>query len=318
MENPTLAIIIPCFNEEEVIELTTNRLNEVLDDLISKNEISRDSFIYLINDGSVDLTWQIIEKLHTQNPQRVKGLKFTRNFGNQSALIAGLTEVRKYNVDCVISIDADLQQDENSIIEFVRKYKEGNDLVFGVRRNRKTDTFFKKWTAIAFYRLMTFLGAKTAQNHSDYRLVSRKVLDILSEYKEVNLFLRGMFLEFGLKSDYVKFDVKPRKYGKSKFTVLGLYSLAMQGITSFSIVPLRLVTLIGVVISLFSFILGLSVIYEKLTHASTLPGWSTIVCAVSFIGGIQILSIGVIGEYLGQLFQEVKHRPRYLVEKELD
>ena len=317
MQNPKLALVIPCYNEEEVIETTVKRLLEVLDDLAKSNKISSKSFIYLVNDGSKDSTWDKIAHMHQDNPNKVKALNFTRNFGNQRAILAGLLEVRKHNIDCCITLDADLQQDENKIEEFVEKYKEGAHIVCGIRNDRKTDGFLKKHTAQAFYKVMNMLGVKIKANHSDYRLTSKKVLDILSEYKEVNLFLRGIFHEFGYKTEYVYFDVKPRFAGVSKFSAWDLFSLAAKGITSFSVVPLRTVTCIGLLISICSFLLGMNVIWEKLHNTYTLPGWTTLVVAISFLGGIQILCIGVIGEYLGQLFQEVKSRPRYIVETEL-
>ena len=313
-----LAVVIPCYNEEEMLEHSIKRMFEVFDDLISKKVISLDSYLCLVDDGSKDKTWEIIAKHHADNPQRVKGIKFAKNFGNQNALIAGLTYSNKIGCDCVITIDADLQQDENKIEEFVQKYQAGNDIVMGIRKNRNTDGFIKKYTALAFYKVINLLGAKLTPNHSDYRLVSKKVLDMLDQYKEVNLFLRGLFPALGQKTDTVYFEVKPRKYGKSKFTLWGLFSLAMQGITSYSIVPLRLMTFIGMFIAICAFILGVSVIIEKYTSRYVLPGWATIVSAVSFIGGIQIFCLGIIGEYVGQLFQEVKARPRYITELELN
>lgn len=317
MQNPVLALVIPCYNEEEVIETTVNKLIEILEDLNQKQKISHESFIYLVNDGSKDNTWDIIQELHSKYPSKVRALNFTRNFGNQRAILAGLLEVRKYNIDCCITLDADLQQDENKIVEFIEKYKNGSHIVCGVRNSRKTDSFLKKHTALAFYKVMNLLGVKIKPNHSDFRLTSSKVLDILSDYKEVNLFLRGIFHEFGYRTEFVDFDVKPRFAGTSKFSPWDLFSLAAKGITSFSVVPLRAVTFLGMLISLFSFVIGLNVIWEKLHSSYTLPGWTTIVVAITFIGGIQILCIGVIGEYLGQLFQEVKSRPRYIVENEL-
>lgn len=317
MNSPVLAVVIPCYNEEELIEITINRLLGVLDNLIAIKKISPESFIYLVNDGSKDKTWDLIQKAHKSRPDKVKGLNFTRNFGNQRALLAGLLESRKYNVDCCITMDADLQQDENKLGEFIDKYNAGAHIVCGIRNDRNTDKFFKKYSALAFYKIMNMLGVKITPNHSDFRLTSKKILDILSEYKEVNLFLRGIFYEFGYKTEYIYFDVKPRLAGASKFSPLDLFSLAAKGITSFSIVPLRMVTFVGILISLFSFILGIDVIWEKLHNGYTVPGWATIVVSTAFIGGVQILCIGIIGEYLGQLFQEVKSRPRYIIETEL-
>ena len=318
MVKSKLSVVIPCYNEEEMIEHTINRMFEVFDDLKAKDLITDDSYICFVDDGSVDKTWEIIEKAHNENPSKIKGVKFAKNFGNQNALIAGLTKSNEIGCDCAITIDADLQQDENKIEEFIQKFQAGNDIVMGIRKNRNTDGFIKKYTALAFYKLINILGAKLTPNHSDYRLVSKKVLGMLDKYKEVNLFLRGLFPALGQKTDTVYFEVKPRKYGHSKFTLWKLFSLAMQGITSFSIVPLRMVAFLGVCISLVAFILGFSVIIEKFTSRYVLPGWATTVTAISFIGGIQIFCLGIIGEYIGQLFQEVKARPRYITEEELD
>ena len=318
MPKSKLAVVIPCYNEEEMLEHTINRMSEVFDDLQNKELLSYDSYICFVDDGSVDKTWEIIEKNHKQTPEKIKGVKFAKNFGNQNALIAGLTKVNEIGCDCAITIDADLQQDENKIEEFIQKFQAGNDIVMGIRKNRNTDDFIKKYTALAFYKLINLLGAQLTPNHSDYRLVSKKVLGMLNKYKEVNLFLRGLFPALGQKTDTVYFEVKPRKYGHSKFTLWKLFSLAMQGITSFSIVPLRLVAFIGICLSFAAFILGFSVIIEKFTSRYVLPGWATMVTAISFIGGIQIFCLGIIGEYIGQLFQEVKARPRYITEEELD
>ena len=318
MKNSKLAVVIPCYNEQEMLEHSIKRMFEVLDDLLSKNLITADSYLLLVDDGSTDKTWDIIEKYHSENSQKVKGVKFAKNFGNQNALIAGLTKANEIGCDCAITIDADLQQDENKIEEFVQKFQNGNDIVMGVRKNRNTDGFIKKYTALAFYKLINLLGAKLTPNHSDYRLVSKKVLNMLDRYKEVNLFLRGLFPALGQKTDTVYFEVKPRKYGHSKFTLWGLFSLAMQGITSYSIVPLRLVAFTGMILAIGAFLLGVSVIIEKYTSRYVLPGWATIVSAISFIGGIQVFCLGIIGEYIGQLFQEVKARPRYITEIELD
>ena len=318
MTKSKLAVVIPCYNEEEMLEHTIKRMFEVFEDLIKKELITDDSYLCLVDDGSIDSTWGIIEKYHEETPSRIKGVKFAKNFGNQNALIAGLTKANDLGCDCAITIDADLQQDENKIEEFVQKFQAGNDIVMGIRKNRNTDDFIKKYTALAFYKLFNLLGAKLTPNHSDYRLVSKKVLKMMDKYKEVNLFLRGLFPALGQKTDTVYFEVKPRKYGHSKFTLWKLFSLAMQGITSFSIVPLRLVSFIGVCLSIVAFILGFSVIIEKFTSRYVLPGWATTVTAISFIGGIQIFCLGIIGEYIGQLFQEVKARPRYITEEELD
>lgn len=312
-----LAIIIPCFNEELVIEYTVKRLLEVLKDLVNKEKISQTSYIYLVDDGSVDKTWEIIENLHANNNEQVKGLKFVRNYGNQKAIMAGLLGVYKLGCDCVISIDADLQQDENSIELFIDEFDKGAEIVSGIRNNRKTDSFFKKLTALCFYKLMNLFGVKIPLNHSDYRLVSKHALEILEKYSERDLFLRGFFHETGLKTSYVYFDVKPRFAGVSKFNFISLTNLALNGITSYSIVPLRMVSAIGVIIIFVSSLIGLDAICDKLFFHQASNGWATLVILIAFFGGLQIFCLGIIGEYLGQIFNEVKNRPRYIEEKEL-
>lgn len=316
MRKPTLAIIVPCFNEELLIESTVNSLFEVINSLIEKGKILDDSYIYLIDDGSKDKTWSIISDLHSKNPL-VKGVKFTKNYGNQKALMAGLLGSRDIGCDCVVSIDADLQQDQWAIERFVDKYREGYDIVSGIRNDRATDSFFKKYTALFFYKMMGLLGAKIPPNHSDYRLVSRRALDILAKYPEKQLFLRGFFHEIGLKTAYEYFDVKPRMVGSSKFNFLSLLGLALNGITSFSIVPLRIIAVLGFVMALFSFGLGIEALYEKIFLNSTPKGWATQVTMLAFFGGLQIFCLGIIGEYLGQVYREVKARPRYIKDIEL-
>ncbi len=316
MQTPKLAIIIPCYNEELCVESTCKRLLEVLKDLIDKQKITPDSYLYLIDDGSVDNTWNLIEKLHNEN-SLIKGQKFIRNYGNQKALIAGLEGVRNLGCDCVVSIDADLQQDELAIERFLDEYQKGYDIVLGIRNDRKTDGFFKKTTAVMFYKVMNLLGAKIAMNHSDYRLVSKRALDILELYPEKSLFLRGVFHELGLKTSTVYFDVKPRFAGKSKFNFMSLMGLALNGITSFSIVPLRIVACLGFLMALFGFLVGLETVFEKLFLHNSPNGFATMIILLCFFGGLQIFCLGVIGEYIGQVYREVKARPRYITEKEL-
>lgn len=317
-ELPILSVIVPCLNEEDSIPSTTGRLLEILEKLVQNNEINEKSFIFYVDDGSSDKTWDVIEKLNMENLQKIRGIKFSRNFGNQKAILAGLTESSKYNADCCITIDADLQQDETKMGEFVQKYKEGAQIVCGIRNDRNTDGFFKKYSALAFYKLMNLLGVNIKINHSDYRLVGAEALKTLSQFQETNLFLRGMFNELGYKKDYVYFDVKPRKIGKTKFTPFSLFSLAISGITSFSLIPLRMVTFIGFLISFVSFIIGISAFIDKYIRHNAVPGYATTIVTLAFIGGIQILCLGIIAEYLGQLFQEVKARPRYIIEKTAD
>lgn len=317
-ENKTkLAIIIPCFNEELVVKSTVETLLNVLDGIIAKGKISFDSYIYLVDDGSKDNTWSLIKELHNTYGARVKGTKFIRNYGNQKALIAGLLGVKEIGCDCVISIDADLQQDENAIETFIDEFHKGADIVSGIRNDRKTDSFFKKYSALCFYKLMNLLGVKIPPNHSDFRLVSARGLDILEQYSEEGLFLRGFFHEIGLKTAYVHFDVKPRALGSSKFNFFSLTSLALNGITAFSIVPLRIIAAIGVLTVLGSFLLAMEVIVEKYIFHTTPGGWATLVILLAFFGGLQIFCLGIIGEYMGQIFNEVKARPRYIKDKEL-
>ena len=317
-ELPVLSVIVPCLNEEDNIPKTTSRLVEILNDLVINNEISNKSFIFYVDDGSTDNTWNVISEYSEKYLGQVKGIKFSRNFGNQKAILAGLLESDKYEVDCFITIDADLQQDETKIKEFVRKYKDGSKIVCGIRTDRNTDGWFKRNSALAFYKFMNLLGVNIKINHSDYRLVGKEVVQTLKTFPETNLFLRGIFNELGYKKDYVYFAVKPREMGETKFTPFSLFSLAVSGITSFSLVPLRLVTLVGILMSFGSFILGVSAFIDKYIRHTAVPGYATTIVAVAFIGGIQILCLGVIAEYLGQLFQEVKARPRYIVEKEIN
>jgi len=316
-EKSRLAIIIPCFNEELVVKSTVETLLGVLDGIIQKGKISENSYIYLVDDGSKDKTWSIIEELRSNYGERIKGTKFIRNYGNQKALIAGLQGVREVGCDCAVSIDADLQQDENVIETFVDEFHKGSDIVSGIRNDRKTDSFFKKYTALCFYKLMNILGVKIPPNHSDFRLVSKNALDILDQYREEGLFLRGFFHEIGLKTAYVHFNVKPRKLGSSKFNFFSLTSLALNGITAFSIVPLRIIAACGVITMLGSLLLALEVLFEKFILHSAPAGWATLVILLAFFGGLQIFCLGIIGEYLGQIFNEVKARPRYIKEKEL-
>lgn len=316
MKKPTLAIAVPCYNEELCVEGTIESLIEVLSDLMAKDKINPDSFIYLVDDGSHDETWEIISRSHEKN-NLVKGLKFIRNYGNQKAHIAGLLGARNLGCDCVVSIDADLQQDQWAIEKFVDKYMEGADIVSGVRNSRDTDTFWKKTTALCFYKFMNLLGVNIPVNQSDYRLVSKKALDILAMYPEKQVFLRGFFNEIGLKNEIVNFDVKPRLYGESKFNYMSLIGLALNGITSFSIMPLRIIAVLGFFMALFAIGLGVEVLVEKYILHTTPAGWATIIVLMAFFGGLQLFCMGIIGEYLGQVYREVKARPRYIVETEL-
>lgn len=316
MDKPTLAIIVPCFNEELCVKSTIEKLLILLNSLVDKNKIKNDSYLYLVDDGSVDNTWNIIEDAH-KNDKRVKALKFIRNFGNQKALIAGLEGVRNIGCDCAVSIDADLQQDENAIELFIDEYMKGADIVSGIRNDRKTDSFFKKVTALMFYKTMNILGAKIPPNHSDYRLVSKRTLDVMELYPEKYLFLRGFFNELGLKTSYVHFNVKPRMAGESKFNFMSLMVLALNGITSYSVVPLRFVAVLGFFMALFGFLVGVETVIEKIFWHNSPNGWATTIILLCVFGGIQLFCLGLIGEYVGQVFREVKARPRYVKDIEL-
>lgn len=316
MYPPKLAIVVPCYNEELCIKNTAEKLSEVIAYLLDKKKISRDSFIYFVDDGSVDKTWNIISSLHAQNRQ-IKGQRFLRNFGNQKAILAGLEAANRFNCDCAVSIDADLQQDEWTIEKFLDKYQKGYDVVCGIRNNRKTDTFFKKFTALCFYKMMNFLGANIPVNHSDFRLINRRALNILNMYNERYLFLRGFFYDVGLKTAYVNFDVKQRYAGKSKFNLFNLSGLALNGITSYSVVPLRLVSLLGFTMTIVATILGTIAVCNKIFFANFQHDWVIDLILSCFFGGIELFCLGSIGEYIGQIFLEVKGRPRYITDVEL-
>ena len=316
-ECPQLAIIVPCYNEELCVKTTADQLIFVLKDLISKGKIKDTSYLYFIDDGSKDSTWNIIEEMHESNPI-VKGTKFIRNFGNQRALIAGLESVRKIGCDCVVSIDADLQQDEWAIEKFIDEYMKGYDIVLGIRNDRNTDSFFKKFTAEAFYKTMNLLGANIPMNHSDYRLVSRRTIDVMECFPEKLFFLRGFFNEIGLPTTRVSFDVKQRMAGESKFNFSSLMALALNGITSYSVVPLRFVAVLGFFMAIFGFAVGIETVIEKLFWHNSPNGWATNIIIMCAFGGIQLFCLGIIGEYVGQLYREVKSRPRYIKDKELN
>ncbi|HEV2801029.1 MAG TPA: glycosyltransferase family 2 protein [Pyrinomonadaceae bacterium] len=311
---PVLAIVVPCLNEEAVIGETARRLCEVLQKLSGMGKIDAGSFVYLVDDGSRDRTWVVVEELHGHTGGRVKGLKLARNVGTQNALLAGLLAVKEH-ADCVVTIDADLQQDEAVIETFLEKYAGGAHIVYGVRRGRG-DSYLKKATSGFFYNLMRLMGARIIKHHSEYRLVSRKAIEAIAEYREYNLFLRGIFVDIGYKSEIVPFNVRRRGAGRSKHSFGKLASLALDGITSFSIVPLRLVTLAGMLVFLFSVLMTLFYLYHKL-KGHTPPGWAGTIIPIYFLGGVQIMFLGIVGEYIGKIYQETKARPRYIKDTEL-
>lgn len=309
--NNVLYMVVPCYNEEEVLYETAKRLSEKYKSLISRKLISPKSRVVFVDDGSRDRTWEIIEELH--NSQDIfSGIKLSRNRGHQNAVLAGLMTVRKM-CDMAITMDADLQDDINAIDEMVEKFHEGYQVVYGVRSARKTDTFFKKFTAESFYKFMKVMGADVVYNHADFRLMSARVLDELSKCKEVNLFLRGLVRTLGFKSCNVMYERAERFAGESKYPLKKMIAFALNAITSFSTKPLKLITATGLFTSVASVFAVMWSIIVKLTGHAKL-GWSSTVCSIWFIGGIQLLGLGIIGEYIGRIYEEVKHRPRFIVE----
>ena len=310
-----LYIVVPCYNEEEVLPETARRLRGKMSALMEAGKIAPDSHVLFVNDGSRDRTWAIIRELHQADPL-FSGLDLSRNRGHQNALLAGLMTVRD-RCDMAISMDADLQDDIGAVDEMVDKYLDGCDIVYGVRSSRETDTFFKRFTAESFYRLMNLLGANVVFNHADYRLLSRRALEGLSEFKEVNLFLRGIVPMIGYRSDTVEYERGERFAGESKYPLKKMVSFAMEGITSLSTKPIRYITLLGFLIFLVSIAM---LIYSVVRWAmgDTIIGWASMICSVWAIGGLILLSLGVIGEYIGKIYLETKGRPRFLIRELLD
>ena len=310
----TLCIVIPCYNEEEILNDTIKKLLEKIKELIDNKIIKKDSFLLIVDDGSKDNTWNIIKENYKKN-KIIKGIKLSSNRGHQNALYCGLM-IAKEQADIIISIDADLQDDITIIDEMIHKYNDGNEIIYGVRKNRKKDSFFKKTTAQLFYKIMRFMGVEIIYNHADYRLTSKRVLDELENYKEVNLFLRGIFPLMGFKHTIVYYDRLERKAGKTKYSLKKMTNLAIDGITSFTIKPLKMIMSFGSLISLFSLLFLIYVIIGYYS-GNTVSGWTTIIVLICFFSGIQILCLGIIGEYIGRIYMESKHRPRYIIEEEL-
>ena len=307
-----LGIIVPCLNEEEALPETNKQLVNMLNSLNNSGKISLSSKIYYVDDGSSDHTWKIIEELSSSDSNQIIGLKLSRNYGHQNALIAGLFNA---DGDAFITLDADLQDNVKTIEKMIDKYLEGFDIVYGVRDNRDTDSLFKRLSASLFYSLMNTLGTKVIKNHADFRLLSRKSVKHLKNFREVSLFLRGIIPLIGLKSATVYYSRNKRHKGKSKYPLAKMLNFAVNGITSVSVAPLRLVTLIGLIIFLISVIMSLYVLALWFFTSNALPGWSSIVLPMYLLGGIQVLFLGIIGEYLGKIYEEVKDRPRYIIEK---
>lgn len=315
MKKKILYIVVPCYNEEEVLAETTKELKEKLEKLISDKIISEKSRVMYVNDGSKDKTWEIIKNINKKE-KLFTGISLSRNRGHQNALLAGLITAKKY-ADFVISMDADLQDDINAIDEMIEKYYEGNEIVYGVRSARKKDTFFKRFTAESFYKIMNKLGVEVVFNHADYRLTSKKVLDNLENFEEVNLFLRGMFPLIGYKSDIVYYERNERFAGESKYPLKKMINFAVDGITSFSVKPIRLILNVGIIIFVISIIMILYALINKII-GNTVSGWTFIVCSIWLIAGVQMMSLGVIGEYIGKIYNETKRRPKYIIEYNLE
>lgn len=312
---PILYIVVPCYNEEEVLYETTKRLKVKLKEIIKSKKVSNQSRVMYVNDGSKDKTWDIIKEINN-NEELFTGISLSRNRGHQNALLGGLLTAKNY-ADVVISMDADLQDDIDAIEKMIDKYHEGNDIVYGARSTRKKDSFFKRFTAETFYKLMKYLGVDCVYNHADYRLTSKKVLDEFSNFKEVNLFLRGMFPLVGFKSDIVYYERNERYAGNSKYPLKKMLNFAWDGITSFSVKPLRLICILGFIILFISIAIMIYSVIRKIT-GNTVPGWTFLSISIWFIGGIQMISIGIIGEYIGKIYQETKRRPRYIVSENLE
>jgi glycosyltransferase involved in cell wall biosynthesis len=310
---PALSIVIPCYNEEDVLPELIRRLAEILDGLIAEDRITADSHVIFVDDGSRDRTWALIAAFHASS-RRWRGVKLSRNRGHQNALMAGLVSAEG---DVVISVDADLQDDPAAIGLMVDAYRDGAEVVFGVRSERHTDTAFKRHTAQAYYRLLSILGVEIVHNHADYRLLSRRALEALHQYRESNLFLRALIPQLGFKTATVTYERAKRFAGVSKYPLKRMLALAFEGVTSFSTRPLRLIMLLGSVVSFFSILLGVWAILAEAVFHITLPGWASTVVPIYFICGLQTFCLGVVGEYVGRIYLETKQRPRFLIEEQL-
>lgn len=310
-----LAIVVPCYNEEEMLPLTTKELTGVLSDLITKQKIAQDSYILYVDDGSKDSTWELIRKFHEEE-KKVFGLKLAGNVGHQNALTAGMLNAMEH-ADIMISIDADLQDDTAVMEEMVDKFHEGKDIVYGVRNDRKKDSFFKRTTAQMFYKVMAAFGVKTVYNHADYRLMSKRALREFSKYQEINLYLRGVMPLIGYETDCVYYERKERVAGESKYPLKKMLALAWNGITSFSVKPIDFITALG---GFLIFLCVIAAVYALVSYCNghTVPGWTSLILSIWFLGGMQLVAIGMIGQYIGKIYIEVKHRPRYNVETYLN
>ncbi|UCV17321.1 glycosyltransferase family 2 protein [Ferribacterium limneticum] len=306
-----LAIVIPCYNEEAVLPEAIKRLDALLVEMVGAESIAEGSHVLFVDDGSKDKTWSIIEQATVENPS-IKGIKLSRNRGHQTALVAGLLSAEG---DAIISVDADLQDDLNAMVQMISAYRAGADIVYGVRKRRDTDTYFKRFTAEGYYRLLDSLGVEIVFNHADYRLLSRRAIESLRKFEESNLFLRGIIPQLGFPSAIVYYDRAERFAGESKYPLKKMLAFAWQGITSFSAAPLRAITGIGLLFSLGSFMVAAWALWIRFFSDSAVPGWTSTVVPMYFLGGVQLLCIGIIGEYLAKIYLEVKRRPHFFVEK---
>lgn len=314
MVPPVIAIVVPCYNESSVLPLTLPRLLGVLDTLSAEGLASSESYVLCCNDGSRDGTWQLIEEAHKRDP-RVKGVSLAHNRGHQYALLAGLTTVLDH-CDAAISIDADLQDDPDAIVEMVRLFSQGKEIVYGVRASRESDTWFKRTTARGFYRFQRAMGLDTVYDHADYRLMSNRALHMLADYGESNLFLRGIIPQLGLETAIVRYDRAPRAAGESKYPLAKMLSFSIDGITSFSARPMRLIFLTGLALLIADVAVALYVLISYFGHP-VLSGWASIMLSVWFLGSLILMSVGIVGEYIGKIFIEVKKRPRFQIDKTL-
>ncbi len=315
MTCPILAIVLPCFNEEDVLPTTVERIGTLLDEMIQSGKIASDSFACFVDDGSRDKTWQMIQALTIHEPLRFRSVKLSRNYGHQQAILAGMETVVEH-CDCCITIDADLQDDLDALKNMVDKFRNGDaEIVLGIKRKRSVDSLFKRLTAKAFYRVLDWTGCKSVENHADFRLLSQKALRYLAEYEEYNLFLRGIIMQLGLKTEFVYYDIVDRTAGTTKYTLSKMLNLALVGITSFSVMPLRILFGVGLTFFVLSTLLSVWFIADYWL-GNTVPGWATLATSIWALGGIQLMGLGILGEYIGRIFMEVKRRPRYLIDEQ--
>ncbi len=309
--NDVLAIVVPCYNEEEMLPISIKALKDVVNDLIKKGKVSEKSFLLFVNDGSKDRTWEILQEAHAADPM-VAAVGLARNCGHQSALLSGLITAAEH-ADITVSIDADLQDDVAVIEGMVDAYHEGNDIVYGVRSSRKTDSFFKRFTAESFYKILAGMGVKTVYNHADFRLMSRRAVKELERYKETNLYLRGLIPQLGYRTAEVTYERKERVAGESKYPFKKMLALAINGITSFSTKPIRYVMGLGIFVLIVCLVAAVYA-FVSYTSGNVEKGWTSLILSIWFLGGVQLVSIGIIGEYVGKIYGEVKHRPLYNIE----